>query len=196
MEFDELGRLRPKKLGLGPTQESKLTHAPNLGPKLPNLVRSNDHVDSPEKLSHASKISIFEKKIEKKIIVKKESVMKKTNSSINLTINNAGDPNEVLERSSSFSTLVGNPNSKIRSLSRKLSISVGTNLEKKNRKESISALTPTRTVRGHLRSMNSSIDSPGKRKLSPESTNSTLKKMRSGKQTTGDSNQPQTGFHF
>ena len=126
----------------------------------------------------------------------KESVIKKTNSSINLTINNAGDPNEVLERSSSFSTLVGNPNSKIRSLSRKFSISVGTNLEKKNRKESISALTPTRTVRGHLRSMNSSIDSPGKRKLSPESTNSTLKKMRSDKQTTGDSNQPQTGFHF
>ena len=67
MEFDELGRLRPKNLGLGPTQESKLTHAPNLGPKLPNLVRSNDHVDSPKKLSHASKISIFEKKIEKKI---------------------------------------------------------------------------------------------------------------------------------
>ena len=182
MEFDEMGKLRPKNISLKPNLDEKLTRVPNLKPKLPNLDQSNLHVDSPEKLNHESKISIFERKIN----IEKETVIKKTSSNMNINTLNMLDPTERLERSSSFGTLVRNPNPKMESFSRKLSISIGANIaDKKNRKESKSTLTPKRSTRKHLGSEVSDIDSPGKRKLSPESTASPFKKVRSGRQTKG-----------
>ena len=118
--------------------------------------------------------------------IENETVIRKTNSSVNINTLNTIVPTDKLERSASFSTLVTNPTSKIRSFSRKFSISVGANMdEKKTRKENQTTLTPHRSTRKHLGSEASDIDSPGKRKLSPESTSSILKKVRSGRQTKG-----------
>ena len=107
-----------------------------------------------------------------------------TNLCINPNIIDAKSPLEKIERSASFTSLVGNPNHKIRKLSRRISNSVGTDLDsKKNRKESRGHLTPLRLIGSNPRSEILGTDSPGKRKFSLESNNLDSKKVRSGNRT-------------
>ena len=182
MVFNEMGKLVPKTSQKSQLQEPHTTHAPKLGLKFKGDDWLIGHKDSPEKLDYKSKLSIFENKNIDNI----DSVNSQTNLCINPNIIDAKSPLEKIERSASFTSLVGNPNHKIRKLSRRISNSVGTDLDsKKNRKESIGHLTPLRLIGSNPRSEILGTDSPGKRKFSPESNNLDSKKVRSGNRTKG-----------
>ena len=120
----------------------------------------------------------------------KKSVEIKSELSPIAGIKNDKDLHSYRERSASFTTLVGCTNPKIKNLSRMLSTSVGASLDKKTRKVSTSVGTPSKPTRKSLRNVMGSqsfdVDSPGKRKLSPESSNYDFKNRGSGKRTTRD----------
>ena len=120
----------------------------------------------------------------------KKSVNLKSDNSINSNINYAKDSHGMIERSASFSTLVGSTHPNNKFLSRKYCNSVGADLNEKTRKESEAYMTPLKPIRKSLRNVRTSqsfvIDSPGKRKLSPESSNLNFQKDGSGKRTTRD----------
>ena len=180
MKFDENGRLVPKFSQDVHDARNKLGHATVLEPKLTNLVIKG--TSSPEKLNLKSKISIFE--------VDEKSVDMKPDSNLNPSITIAKDPHRYRERSASFTTLVEHTNPRISNLSRKLSTSDGASLVQKTRKESTSVSTPPNPTRKCLRkdkvSQSFDVDSPGKRKLSPESSNFDFQNRGSGKRTTRD----------
>ena len=178
MEFDERGRLRPKNSQKVLACATDMEHAPKL-----ELKVKNSHENSPEKLSCQSKISIFEMKS----TTEENIVNYKTKSSKSPNINFTKMSQCNIERSSSFSTLVGKSTDDFGNLSRKLCESEGANLDKKNRKESINILTPSTPIGRNLEKESLNTDSPGKRKkMSPEYSNLYFKKLRSGKRTMGD----------
>ena len=152
---------------------------------------STGHVNSPEKLNFKSKISIFEFDEIKTNEKNNESVKNEPIPSINSNISYAKVPSEDLRRSASFSTLVRRKDQQTRHLSRKHCVSVGADLEdEKSRNESkaeTTAGTPTRKSLRKVRKSNSfDTDSPGKRKLSPESSTLDLQNRGLGNRTMRD----------
>ena len=103
--------------------------------------------------------------------------------------------------SASFSTLVRSTNQNTRNLSRKYCISVGADLDdEKNRKESKAETTSGTPTRNSFRKVRQSYsfdtDSPGKRKLRPESSNLDSQNRGLGKRTMRDWKTAETGFSF
>ena len=178
----------------GQNSNADITHAHKLGPKLIAKDLSTGHVNSPEKLNFKSKISIFEHdeiKTDEKNEKNNESVKNEPKSSINSNIKYAKVPSEQLERSASFSTLVGRTGQYTRNLSRKYCVSVGADLgdekSRNERKAETTTGTPTRkSFRKVRQSYSFDTDSPGKRKLSSESSILDLQNRGLGKRTMRD----------
>ena len=181
MKFDEKGKLVPKFSQIGSDAcVNIVTHAPMLEPKLSSRILDKETPSSPEKLNFKSKISIFDKK----------SAEQKSNTIEKQPTLIVKDPKEIKERSTSFSHLVRPTNPKSQNLSRTVSVSVGASLDEKTGKESSKEVKPSRPSRKSLRKVSISqsfiVDSPGKRKLSPESSNCDFSNQGSGKRTTRD----------
>ena len=191
MKFDENGKLVQLYGQKDQNSIADMTHAHDLGPKLIAKDLYTAHVNSPEKLNFKSRISIFEYDEILKHEKNNESVKNEPKSSINSNIKYAKVPSGQLERSASFSTLVRSTNQNTRNLSRKYCISVGADLDdEKNRKKSKAETTSGTPTRNSFRKVRQSYsfdtDSPGKRKLSPESSNLDSQNRGLGKRTMRD----------
>ena len=179
MRFDENGRLVPKFDQDDCNARNKLMHATLSGPDLISHKLEIKTASSPEKLNLKSKISIFDDKRSVDMNLKSE-IPRST------SIKYEKEQHKYKERSASFTNLVGFKTHEVKNLSRMSSSSVGASLDK----NIPSVQTPSRPRRISLRNVKVSqsfdVDSPGKRKASPESSNLYLENRGSGKRTIRD----------